>query len=342
MSRVYDAMRRKAEEQKGTPTVPEAVPAWASVGVDEDVLSQLQPESVENVATVEKALPSIVPDEDPVARQEIRPTAPPPIQIREANPAPPAVAQPAVVAPPQTPASSRIFEHVDVRYKGKIVLDAAVSPQSREQYRRLAASLHHAQALSGIKVIMVTSAVVGEGKTLTASNIAMTLSQSYKKEVLLVDADFRRPSVHAVFGIPAYPGLAESLTPDQTQKIRVRLVSSGLGVLTGGRPTSDPIAALTSERMRQLVQEARNTFDWVILDTPPVALISDASLVSSMTDGALIVVKAGQTPWDLVERAVQAVGRERTLGVVLNRATGQLPSTGYYDYYDYYSVPVAQ
>jgi capsular exopolysaccharide synthesis family protein len=222
------------------------------------------------------------------------------------------------------------------------MLDAAVSPQSREQYRRLAASLHHAQALSSIKVIMVTSAVVGEGKTLTASNIAMTLSQSYKKEVLLVDADFRRPSVHAVFGIPPYPGLAESLTADQTQKIRVRLVSSGLGVLTGGRPTSDPIAALTSERMRQLVQEARNTFDWVILDTPPVALISDASLVSSMTDGALIVVKAGQTPWDLVERAVQAVGRERTLGVVLNRATGQLPSTGYYDYYDYYSAPVAQ
>jgi protein-tyrosine kinase len=181
--------------------------------------------------------------------------------------------------------------------------------------------------------------VVGEGKTLTASNIAMTLSQSYKKEVLLVDADFRRPSVHAVFGIPPYPGLAESLTPDQTQKIRVRLVSSGLGVLTGGRPTSDPIAALTSERMRQLVHEARTTFDWVILDTPPVALLTDASLVSAMTDGALIVVKAGETPWDLVERAVQAVGRDRTLGVVLNRAIGQLPSTGDYDYYDYYSLP---
>jgi capsular exopolysaccharide synthesis family protein len=231
---------------------------------------------------------------------------------------------------------------VDVRYKGKIVLDTAVSPQSREQYRRLAASLHHAQAVSGIKVVMVTSALVGEGKTLTASNVAMTLSESYKKEVLLVDADFRRPSVHAVFGIPPYPGLAESLTAEQSQKIRVRLVSSGLGVLTGGRPTSDPIAALTSDRMRQLVQEARATFDWIILDTPPLALLTDASLVSAMTDGALIVVKAGETPWDLVDRAVQAVGRERTLGVVLNRVTGQLPSTGYYDYYNSYSAPVAQ
>jgi len=339
MSRVYDAMRRKAEEQKGTVSQPEAAPTWSSrVGVEEDVLSELQQENIGTQPQLREL------DEDPVARQELRPIAPP-AEVRH-EPTAPAPTAPAPSAPAPARArkelSSPIFEHVDVRYKGKIVLDTAVSPQSREQYRRLAASLHHAQAVSGIKVVMVTSAMVGEGKTLTASNVAMTLSQSYKKEVLLVDADFRRPSVHAVFGIPPYPGLAESLTAEQNQKIRVRLVSSGLGVLTGGRPTSDPIAALTSERMRQLVQEARNTFDWVILDTPPVALLTDASLVSAMTDGALIVVKAGETPWDLVERAVHAVGRERTLGVVLNRATGQLPSTGYYDYYNYYSAPVAQ
>ena len=349
MSRVYDAMRRKAEEQNRTVSQPEAAPTWASpVGVEEDVLSQLQ---AENIGTQPTA-PEL--DEDPVARQELRPTITPRAAVRHepVAPAPPAPAPPApAAAAPSAPAAARkerkelsspIFEHVDLRYKGKIVLDTAVSPQSREQYRRLAASLHHAQAVSGIKVVMVTSAMVGEGKTLTASNVAMTLSESYKKEVLLVDADFRRPSVHAVFGIPPYPGLAESLTAEQNQKIRVRLVSSGLGVLTGGRPTSDPIAALTSERMRQLVQEARNTFDWVILDTPPVALLTDASLVSAMTDGALIVVKAGDTHWDLVERAVHAVGRERTLGVVLNRAAGQLPSTGYDDYYNYYSAPAAQ
>jgi capsular exopolysaccharide synthesis family protein len=334
MSRVYDAMRRKAEEQKGTVSQPEAAPAWAAtVTVDEDVLSQLQAESIATQPTVPE------PEEDPVGKHELRPATAPSAPREETSAPAPSAAAPA--AAPR-PSASRLFEHVDLRYKGKIVLDTAVSPQSREQYRRLAASLHHAQAVSGIKVVMVTSAMVGEGKTLTASNIAMTLSESYKKEVLLVDADFRRPSVHAVFGIPPYPGLAESLTAEQNQKIRVRLVSSGLGVLTGGRPTSDPIAALTSERMRQLVQEARTTFDWVILDTPPVALLTDASLVSAMTDGALIVVKAGETPFDLVDRAVQAVGRERTLGVVLNRVTAQLSSTGYYDYYDCYPAPVAQ
>ena len=331
MTRVYDAMRRKAEEQKGTVSEPEAAPAWAATAtVDEDVLSQLQAEAI---ATQPKAS---VPEDDPVGKHELRPmTVPSPSSRKEASAPAPSTAASAT-APRQSP--SRLFEHVDVRYKGKIVLDAAVSPQSREQYRRLAASLHHAQAVSGIKVVMVTSALVGEGKTLTASNVAMTLSESYKKEVLLVDADFRRPSVHAVFGIAPYPGLAESLTAEQNEKIRVRVGSSGLGVLTGGRPTSDPIAALTSERMRQLVQEARTTFDWVILDTPPLAMLTDANLVSAMTDGALIVVKAGETPWDLVDRAVQAVGRERTLGVVLNRVTSQLPSTGYDDYYNYYSA----
>jgi len=154
MSRVYDAMRRKAEEQKGSPSVPEATPAWASaVGVDEDVLSELQAEGAGTVKTFEQPLPSSSPQEDPVARQEIRPTTPPPLQVRDASPAPPAAATPAIarssvaapaVVAPQPPATSRLFEHVDVRYKGKIVLDTAVSPQSREQYRRLAASLHHA------------------------------------------------------------------------------------------------------------------------------------------------------------------------------------------------------
>lgn len=334
MSRVYDAMRRKAEEQQEG-GVPDPTPTWATAAtvdeLDQDVMSQLQAETSSREPLTSEVANDVA-TLDHVATQELRPA-----------PAPPAP-QPAPEAPKQTAPPlprSPLFEHVDTRYRGKTVLDTAVSPQSREQYRRLAASLHHAQAISGLKVVMITSALVGEGKTLTASNVALTLSQSYKKEVLLVDADFRRPSVHAVFGIPGDVGLSESLTTEHNEKIRVRRVAPGLGVLTGGRPNSDPIAALTSERMRQLLDEARKTFDWVILDTPPVALLTDASLVSAMTDGALIVVKAEQTPWDLVERAVHAVGRERTLGVVLNRVTGPLPSAGDYDYYNYYSAAVS-
>jgi capsular exopolysaccharide synthesis family protein len=229
------------------------------------------------------------------------------------------------------------FERIEMPYRGKTVLDQEISAQSREQYRRLAASLHHAQATNGTKVIMVTSAAVGEGKTLTSSNLALTLSESYQKRVLLVDADFRRPSIHAVFGVPSHNGLADGLMSDN-QRVQVCQFSERLSVLPGGQPSSDPIAALTSERMRQLVHEARENFDWVILDTPPVTLLTDASLVASITDGAVIVVKAGSTSCELVERAVQAVGRERIFGVVLNRASENAQTSEYYDYYRYYAT----
>src|SRR5206468_6737601 len=111
------------------------------------------------------------------------------------------------------------------------------------------ASLHQAQAVNGTKVVMITSAVVGEGKTLTASNVAMTLSHSYQKRVLLIDADFRRPSVHAVFGIDAGRGLMDGLTSEK-QRVQVRQVSPRLSILPVGKPTSDPIAMLTSTFMR--------------------------------------------------------------------------------------------
>jgi Mrp family chromosome partitioning ATPase len=108
-----------------------------------------------------------------------------------------------------------------------------------------------------------------------------------------------------------------------------------LTVLPAGRPTSDPIGALTSDRMRRLVEEAREVFDWVIIDTPPIGLLSDAALLSSMADGVVLVVKAESTSYDLVNRAVELIGRDRLMGVVLNRAK-EMPHRSSYDYSKYY------
>jgi protein-tyrosine kinase len=316
MSRVFDAMRRAAEEQNDGRATTIDLPAPI------DFVDESFPTETANGAKTRNA---VVAPPVHVASVTAVSTAEPP-------------AATASDGSPHLGASiTEPFDRIAVRYEGKTVLEAEVSPQSREQYRRLAASLHHAQALNGTKVIMVTSALVGEGKTLTASNLALTLSQSYQKQVLLVDADLRRPSLQAVFGIRTGPGLAEGLTAEREHAVPVHQVSERLGILQAGRPTSDPIAALTSERMRRLIGEARHTFDWIILDTPPVALLTDASLVSSMTDGAIVVVKAGHTPYELVERAVAAIGRDRTLGVVLNHAEISTHGTGYYsDYYYYY------
>ena len=334
MTSVYDALRRKAAEEHGGELPEPAAPATIGAstetgfGLESEIGSSgLQPE-----------LPSAphAPASSPIHAAKVPPTVAPPVPEINPDTLRPVTAAPVNAEVRKAPTRTR-FERIEMPYRGKTILDQEISAQSLEQYRRLAASLHHAQATNGTKVIMVTSAAVGEGKTLTSSNLALTLSESYQKRVLLVDADFRRPSVHAVFGVPSHNGLAEGLVSDN-QRVQVCQFSERLSVLPGGQPSSDPIAALTSERMRQLVDEARENFDWVILDTPPVALLTDANLVASITDGAVIVVKAGSTSCELVERAVQAVGRERIFGVVLNRASENAQTSEYYDYSRYYAT----
>jgi len=221
---------------------------------------------------------------------------------------------------PPTPSASSLFDRIDSRLTEKIVVDQNMNAASREQYRRLAAVLHDAHNTQGLKVIMVASAVASEGKTLTASNLALTFSESYHKRVLLIDADLRRPSLHSVFQLDTTLGLGDGLLSPGESKMLVRQVSPRLAVLPAGRPSSDPMAGLTSDRMRKLIAEARQSFDWVILDTPPIMLLPDAHLLASMVEGAVMVVRANSTPFELIKRAVEAIGRQRVIGMVLNRA----------------------
>ena len=230
------------------------------------------------------------------------------------------------------PSESTLFDRIDSRLTEKIVVDQNMNAASREQYRRLAAVLHDAHNTKGLQVIMVASAAAGEGKTLTASNLALTFSESYQKRVLLIDADLRRPTLHSVFRLETALGLGDGLLSTGESKMLVRQVSPRLAVLPAGRPSSDPMAGLTSERMKRLIHEARQSFDWVILDTPPVMLLPDAHLLASMVEGAVMVVRANSTPFELIKRAVDALGRQRIIGVVLNRAE---PS-GRNDHYQYY------
>jgi len=218
----------------------------------------------------------------------------------------------------------------------KVVVDAETNPASVEQYRRLAAVLHHAQNERGIRVIMVTSALPGEGKTLTASNLALTLSESYQRRVLLVDADLRRPSVHQLFALPSLSGLSDGLRAVEDRKLTLVEVSTRLTVLPAGRPDPDPMSVLTSSRMQYVLDEAREKFDWVIVDTPPVGLMPDAHLLAAMVDGAVLIVGAGMSPHRTVAKAAEVIGRDRILGVVLNRVQNTDTSHDGYYYNSYY------
>jgi protein-tyrosine kinase len=230
-----------------------------------------------------------------------------------------------------------IFNGAPVRADSRLVVNPDLPAIAVEQYRRLAATLHHIQEDRGVKRVIVSSAIANEGKTLTSINLALTLSQSYAKRVLLIDADLRRPRVNVVFGLSHGPGLSDALDRREPHKLPVALVSPLLSILPAGKATADPMAGLTSSRMASILDDAAEQFDWVIIDTPPVGLLSDAKLLAAMADLALIVVGAGTTPCGAVQRAIDAIGRERVVGVVLNRADETLATGGeYHYYYGYY------
>lgn len=204
-----------------------------------------------------------------------------------------------------------------------------------EQFRRLAAALHHAQLQTRARTVMIASALEKEGKTLTATNLALTLSESYHRRVLLVDADLRRPDIHNSFQLDNRIGLGDVLKQAAPEgKLPVHQISPTLWVMTAGRPTSNPMGGLVSDTMKEFLTEAVEHFDWIVLDTPPVGLLSDANLLAAMIDMAVLVVNAKTTPYPMAVRAVDALGGSRVLGVVLNRADRSEVSPGY-PYYSY-------
>lgn len=205
------------------------------------------------------------------------------------------------------------------------------NPRLIEQFRRLAATLHHAQQSNGLRSVMVTSAAPGDGKTLTAVNLALVLAESYRSRVLLIDADLRRPSIPSVADLGDASGLSETLRSATEQKLALVPITPRLTLLPAGQPIANSIEALTSPRMRQILEEASTRFDWVILDAPPVGPTADARLLTQMVGGALFVIHAERTQCGDVQKAIDALGREQILGVVLNGVADK-PLDDYYGY----------
>jgi capsular exopolysaccharide synthesis family protein len=340
MSRIDEALRRAAQEQE--PNEADASPEHSevdgNVNPEVETLSR-EPFPIEMTNRI-AALGSRG------ARQAAAPTRPPlasadsTFHVTEGSGSTyggAAHARPAGEADTKTDSGTprdSLFERIDHKLAEKVVADVNISSISREQYRRLAAVLHDAQTQNKLNVVMIASALSGEGKTLTASNLALTLSESYQKRVLLIDADLRKPTLHEVFRIESMYGLTDGLQASGDTKLTVHQVSTRLSVLPAGRPTTDPMAGLISERMQRLIEEAREAFDWVIIDTPPVVLLPDANLLAAMVDATVLVVRADSTPHKLVRRAIDALGAQRIIGTVLNQATA--PPGERYGAYSYY------
>lgn len=211
-----------------------------------------------------------------------------------------------------------------------------------ESYRTLRTNLIFSQTGRALKSVIITSASPGEGKSTTSSNLAGAFAQQGMR-VLLVDADLRRPTVHTIFGTPREPGLTQVLVGQVELQAAVRETSvPGLSVLTAGVLPPNPAELLGSPVMRELLGTMMDAYDLVVLDTPPVMAASDSSVLASLVDGVVLVVRAGRTERGVAQQAVRqltSVGA-RVLGAALNdpdRAAVAYGGSSYYYYaYNYY------
>ncbi len=193
-----------------------------------------------------------------------------------------------------------------------------------ERYRSVAETLHAAQVDRGLRTVTITSAVRGEGRTFTAINLALTLTDVYACRVLLLDADRRQPAMHDRIGIHNYAGLSEALRGER-RRVSPVPVTPLLSVLTAGHGEATPFDDVTLDRMRTLLEEYARQFDWVVLDAPPVGMSgTDTKLLVRLTQAAIFVIGAGATPFPVVERAIDELGRNYIMATVMHGINPEL------------------
>jgi len=209
-----------------------------------------------------------------------------------------------------------------VRGERHPLLSGPVPHDFGEAFRSLRTALVSQAGSDGPRIIAVTSAQPLEGKTTTATNMAMALSVGGAR-VLLVDADMRRPSVHKALRLTNDRGLSQLLAGQaRMREVVQRTHDPNLLVITAGRTPANPSELLAADRMRALVSGLESgPFDWVVIDTPPVLAVTDAVIVAPLVAGVVFVIGAEMTRWRLAERAVQTLlsAHPRSVTAVLNR-----------------------
>jgi capsular exopolysaccharide synthesis family protein len=207
-----------------------------------------------------------------------------------------------------------------------------------EQFRSLRTRILQAGERLQMRAFVVTSAGVGEGKTLTALNLAWLLAQAEGVRALIVDSDLRQPCATDYLGIETHVGLSEVLGGQLTaEEAIVRLEPAGLHLLPGGRQRDDVAELLSGPSYARLLTDLRRMFDYIIIDAPPMGIFTDASVLMTRADAALLVVRAGKTRYSVVDKLLEQIPRERLLGVVLNRADEQPHPSSYYYHRRYYN-----
>jgi exopolysaccharide/PEP-CTERM locus tyrosine autokinase len=210
-----------------------------------------------------------------------------------------------------------------------------------EEYRKLKSIILHATKKEGFhNTLMVTSSISGEGKSITALNLAISIAQEQNHTVLLVEADLRKPSICGYLGIEAHTGLANCLKDGMD--VGEALIKTGLGNLTllpAGQRIANPVELFSSQKMKDLLDEIKHRYSdrYIIFDTPPLLPFAETRLLGNIVDGVVFVVKEGGTSLHNITEALGYLKDTQVLGIVYNEASVASLSDGYHHYYDSYS-----
>ena len=271
------------------------------------------------------------------------PPAPTVPHTAPAQPAPPAPAPPPIpLTPPPTPPSTppsgpasqtgaprprpitgpRRSATITGEVESHLVSLVAPTGLEAEQYRALRHVVEQRHKNQALSVIAISSPGVGDGKTTTSINLAGALAQGADNAVLLVEADLRRPSIGSMLGFNGSRtlGLVDAiLDPSLTLGSIVQVRAPfNLSVVLAGQVPASPYEVLKSPRLGALLEEARAQYDFIVMDTPPLALVQDCRVVARWVDGVVVVVAAHQTPRNLLEAALDVVDPAKLVGIVFN------------------------
>jgi capsular exopolysaccharide synthesis family protein len=228
--------------------------------------------------------------------------------------------------------------------KGEAAADRVVANPNAdgpfaEGYRVIRTALGYSWPDAGPRIIVVTSTSPGEGKTLTAVNLAQTLAEG-EGRVLLIDADLRKPATHSLVRARRVPGLSDVIVgkAKPSEAIISRLPGSYLAYLPAGTMAPSPANLLTNRTMRGLLEGLRGFYDWIVIDTPPVGAVTEPLILAPVADGVVVVVGAEMVPRKAVVNTLERIHDTgaRILGVVLNRANVEKHSYYYGHYYGHY------
>jgi exopolysaccharide/PEP-CTERM locus tyrosine autokinase len=232
----------------------------------------------------------------------------------------------------------------DIILNDKLVSYFQPSSIVAEQFRRLRTYIINPGLENAPKTILVTSSIAGEGKSLIAINLAITIAVELHSHALLVDCDLRNPSLSRWFGLHEEKGLSNYLRGEaEIPDILIKTSVDKLSILSGGSLQDNPVELIGSNKMKSLITDLKSRYDdrYIILDSSPLLATTEPSVLNEMVDGILFVIKAGNTPRDSIQQALKLLKKDKILGIVLNnmdfktRALIQRYFGTHHPYYDY-------